>query len=57
MITTKQWVTYRISYAVRHNDAGGREGEGGGGVIANDILKMRKSYRISKFLNCPLLKN
>ena len=29
-------VTYRFSYAKRHNDAGG------GGTITNDVLKFRK---------------
>ena len=38
---------------MRHDDARGW----GEGVIANDISKTRISYRISKFMNCPLLKN
>ena len=37
----KGWVTYRFSYAMRHNDARGW-GEVGGWVIANDALKKRK---------------
>ena len=44
-------MTYRLSSAMRHNDAGGW------GVIANDVLKKKKSDRISKFMNCHLLQN
>ena len=36
----------------------GEEFGGGGGGIANGVLKMRKViYRVSKFMNCRLLQN
>ena len=38
LLSAKGWVTYRVSYAVCHNDTGGW----GRGVITNDALKFKK---------------
>ena len=53
----KEWVTYRFSYAKRHNDVGvgGGGGYGEGGDITNGALKLRKmiEFQISWIaMNC-----